>query len=163
MKLEHFQVRYLNLLAIQCPGLIAKFTGWIPIYSVTIQEIPRRFQRKSNMTIWVSHDKTPVSPKKNKTKKIPRHSADQKPADRVIQWSGQPPGPEWDSRWAARPLQGPRPRTTVNCNYSWLSAGGFELALASIKYLEEGCHAPCTHHFSWNGQDQHIVGMSKLL
>ena len=22
-------------------------------------------------------------------------------------------------------------------------------------YLDEGCHAPCTRHFSWNRQDAH--------
>ena len=141
-------------------------------------EIPTRFQRDSNeipkrfhwdpneipKKVKYGSNETPVTPQKEKEKpKVLRWPSDNNQQTLVTQWSWQPPGPEWDSRWAARPLQGPRPRTTVNCNYSWLSAGGFELALASIKYLEEGCHASCTHHFLWNRQDQPVVGMSKLL
>ena len=44
-------------------------------------------------------------------------------------------------------------------NGSW----GYEWALDSRMYLDEVCHALCTRHFSWNRQDQPIVGMSKLL
>ena len=65
------------------------------------------------------------------------------------------------------PLQAVRPRTTVKLqlllipeardldNGSW--------ALDSIMYWDDGCHAPCTRHFSWNRQDRPILGMYELL
>ena len=44
-------------------------------------------------------------------------------------------------------------------NGSW----GYDWALESIGSIDQGCHAPYTPQFSWNKQDQPIVGMIKLL
>ena len=84
---------------------------------------------------------------------------------RVTQWSGQPPCPEGDRKWATR--------RTVKLQLHLIPEGRdldngslrHEWALDSRMFLNEGCHghAPCTRQFLWNRQDQPIVGMSKVL
>ena len=160
--------------------LWANFTGWIPIYMVTIHLTTHLSQHHSHdrtITVTVMKadriihlttlsqqliiplPKSPYSSTLINPHIIPpvtypfdlRHKSQSQIQLIGINRVDPPP---------------PRPRTTVKVqlllipeaqdldNGSWR----YEWTLDSRMYLDEGCHAPCTGHFTWNRQDPPIVG-----